>query len=98
MEKRTPHCPLERVWTLLELGKFGTTREASRSAAVMGFSSREMIAVARRLSHRDFYKSMTTYDNHRVWQDVYRPWTPFGRVYLKLMVIDELLIVSFKEL
>ena len=34
----------------------------------------------------------------RVWQDVYRPQTAVGRVYLKLMVVDDLLIVSFKEL
>ena len=46
----------------------------------------------------DFYKSMTTHEDHRVWQDVYRPATPAGNVYLKLTVIDDLLIVSFKEL
>jgi motility quorum-sensing regulator/GCU-specific mRNA interferase toxin len=32
------------------------------------------------------------------WQDVYRPTTPVGEVYLKLTVIDDVLIVSFKEL
>jgi motility quorum-sensing regulator/GCU-specific mRNA interferase toxin len=41
---------------------------------------------------------MTTYSDHRVWQDVYRPSTPKGEVYLKLTVIDDVLIVSFKEL
>jgi motility quorum-sensing regulator / GCU-specific mRNA interferase toxin len=29
---------------------------------------------------------------------VYRPTTPMGEIYLKLTVIDEVLIVSFKEL
>jgi motility quorum-sensing regulator/GCU-specific mRNA interferase toxin len=33
-----------------------------------------------------------------VWQDVYRPSTKTGDVYLKLTVIDDVLIVSFKEL
>ena len=33
-----------------------------------------------------------------VWQDVYRPTTRVGDVYLKLTVIDDVLIVSFKEL
>jgi motility quorum-sensing regulator/GCU-specific mRNA interferase toxin len=33
-----------------------------------------------------------------VWQDVYRPMTVAGGVYLKLTVIDDVLIVSFKEL
>ena len=31
-------------------------------------------------------------------QDVYRPTTPAAEVYLKLTVIDDVLIVSFKEL
>lgn len=50
------------------------------------------------LSDQDFYKSMTTHADHRVWQDVYRPTTPAGDVYVKLTVIDDVLIVSFKEL
>ena len=41
---------------------------------------------------------MTTHADHRVWQDVYRPVTEVGEVYLKLTVIDDVLIVSFKEL
>ncbi len=46
-----------------------------------------------------FYKSMTTYADHRIWQDVYRTKISSGdEVYLKLTVIDDVLIVSFKEL
>jgi motility quorum-sensing regulator / GCU-specific mRNA interferase toxin len=41
---------------------------------------------------------MTTHADHRVWQDVYQPSTAAGYVYLKLTVIDDVLIVSFKEL
>ena len=33
-----------------------------------------------------------------IWQDVYRPRTSAGDVYLKLTVIEDVLIVSFKEL
>ena len=50
------------------------------------------------LTPSDFYKSMTTYSDSKVWQDVYRPTTKAGEVYLKLTVIDDVLIVSFKEL
>jgi len=57
-----------------------------------------MLSIVRKLLPSDFYKSMTTYTDHRVWQDVYRAQTTVGRVYLKLMVVDDLLIVSFKEL
>ncbi len=41
---------------------------------------------------------MTTHADHAIWQDVYRPNTSAGDVYLKLTVIDDVLIVSFKEL
>jgi motility quorum-sensing regulator / GCU-specific mRNA interferase toxin len=50
------------------------------------------------LTPSDFFKSMSTYADHTIWQDVYRPRTPAGDVHLKLTVIEDLLIVSFKEL
>jgi motility quorum-sensing regulator/GCU-specific mRNA interferase toxin len=58
-----------------------------------------MCAVVMSLTPRHFYKSMTTHADHRIWQDVYRARTAHGdEVYLKLTVIDDVLIVSFKEL
>lgn len=56
-----------------------------------------MVAVVLNLTPGDFYKSMTTHASHHIWQDVYRPKTSAGEVYLKLTVIDDVLIVSFKE-
>lgn len=41
---------------------------------------------------------MTSHADHRIWQDVYRPSTSAGEVHLKLTVIDEVLVVSSKEL
>ena len=64
----------------------------------MGLSVSDMLAVVQALTIADFYKSMTTHADHTVWQDVYRPSTQAGDVYLKLTVIDDVLIVSFKEL
>ena len=64
----------------------------------MGLDFEGMLAVVMALSSADFHKSMTTHADHRVWQDVYRPTTPAGDVYLKLTVMDDVLIVSFKEL
>ena len=57
-----------------------------------------MLAVIMSLTPADFYKSMTTHADHKVWQDVYHPTTSVGDVYLKLTIIDDVLIVSFKEL
>jgi len=71
---------------------------ALAGAAALGLGFDEMLSVIMALCPRDFYKSMTTQADHRVWQDVYRPSTKAGKIYLKLTVIDDVLIVSFKEL
>ena len=64
----------------------------------MGFDFDDVVAIVRSLEPEDFHKSMTTHADHRIWQDVYRPVTVAGPVYLKLTVIDEVLVVSFTEL
>ena len=63
------------------------TRSALVGAAVLGFDFDAMLAIVVALTPKDFYKSMTTQSDHRVWQDVYRPDTAAGEVYLKLSVI-----------
>ena len=98
MEKGTPHCPLVIVKTLIDAGKVRSTVSALAGAAALGFDFDGILGVIRALSQADFYKSMTSQADHRVWQDVYRPTTAAGEVYLKLTVIDDVLIVSFKEL
>ena len=98
MEKRTPHCLLKEVKALVAAGKVRTTHSARIGAAELGFDLSDMLAVVTALTVADFYKSMTTHADHTVWQDVYRPSTQAGDVYLKLTVIDGVLIVSFKEL
>lgn len=98
MEKRTPHCKLPIVKTLIQDGKVRTTHAARVGASELGLSLSDMLAVVMTLTPGDFYKSMTTHADHTIWQDVYRPRTDMGRVYLKLTIIDDVLIVSFKEL
>ncbi|MDO8465762.1 MAG: type II toxin-antitoxin system MqsR family toxin [Gallionella sp.] len=98
MEKLTPHCKLPVVKQLVEAGKVRTTHAARVGADALGFDYADMLAVVMTLTPSDFYKSMTTHANHTIWQDVYRPSTSVGDVYLKLTVIDDVLIVSFKEL
>jgi motility quorum-sensing regulator/GCU-specific mRNA interferase toxin len=73
-------------------------RQVIGGGAALGFDVAGIVGVVKTLTMADFYKSMTTYADHRIWQDVYRPVTPMGDVYLKLTVIDDVLIVSFKEL
>lgn len=98
MEKSTPHCKLATVKVLIEAGKVRTTHAARAGADALGLDYLGLLAVVSALTPSDFFKSMTTHADHTIWQDVYRPSTAAGDVYLKLTVIDDLLIVSFKEL
>ncbi|OIQ76663.1 mRNA interferase MqsR [mine drainage metagenome] len=98
MEKNTPHCKLPVVKTMVGAGLVNSTKAAREGGVALGFDFDGMLAVILGLTNADFYKSMTSNADHRVWQDVYRPTTPVGEVYLKLTVIDDVLIVSFKEL
>jgi len=98
VEKSTPHCKLPAIKSLVAEGKVRATYSALAGAAVLGFDFQEMIDVVAALTISDFHKSMTTHADHRIWQDVYRPNTPLGVIYLKLTVIEDVLIVSFKEL
>ena len=97
MEKSTPHCKLPVVKELIKTGKVRSTMSALAGGAALGFDFDGIVEVVMALAPGDFYKSMTTHADHRIWQDVYRPMTAAGRVYLKLTVIDDVLIVSFKE-
>jgi motility quorum-sensing regulator/GCU-specific mRNA interferase toxin len=100
MEKQIPHCKLLVVKALVEAGEVRATGSAYAGARELGIDDLAgMCAVVMSLSSADFYKSMTTHADHRIWQDVYRTTTSTGAaVYLKLTVIDDVLIVSFKEL
>jgi motility quorum-sensing regulator/GCU-specific mRNA interferase toxin len=73
----------------VEGGHVRATASAFGGALELGISDLAgMCAVVLSLTSANFYKSITTHADHRIWQDV----------YLKLTVIDDVLIVSFKEL
>jgi len=98
MEKNTPHCKLATIKGLISAGKVRITKTAREGATALGFDFDGMLAVVMSLAQADFYKSITSHAAHRIWQDVYRPMTPAGPVYLQLTVVDDVLVVSFKEL
>ena len=98
MEKPTPHCQLSLIKAFVAAGKVRATHSARLGATALGLELSQMLDVLMALTPADFYKSMTTHSDHTVWQDVYRPSTQAGDVYLKLTVVNHVLIVSFKEL
>lgn len=77
MEKHTPHHDLARIKAdVARLGAAAFTKTALDGGRMMGLTAAEMLTVIASLTRRDFYKSMTTYADHRVWQDVYHAATP----------------------
>ncbi len=100
MEKSIPHNKLAIVKSMVQAGQVRATGSAFQGARGVGvFSLGGMCDVILSLQAKDFYKSMTTHADHRIWQDVYHTRTVLGvEVYLKLTVLDGVLIVSFKEL
>ena len=97
MEKNKPHCPLQRVKELISEGRFNMTKTATASAAALDFTEEAVMQELLALNRGEFYKSMTTYNNHKVWQDVYRqPRLEWG-CSVKLTV-GRCLLVSLREL
>nr|WP_218863438.1 type II toxin-antitoxin system MqsR family toxin [Pigmentiphaga litoralis] len=86
------------VKRLVLAGHVRPTSSAIAGAARLGLSFSDVVGVVLALTSQDFYKSMTTHGDHRIWQDVYRPATAAGLVYLKITVSSDVVIVSFKEL
>jgi motility quorum-sensing regulator/GCU-specific mRNA interferase toxin len=77
VDKRTPRYDLQRIQAeVARLGAAAFIKTALDGGWQMGLTTAEMLAVISSLSRRDFYKSMTTYADHRVWQDVYHAATP----------------------
>jgi motility quorum-sensing regulator / GCU-specific mRNA interferase toxin len=100
MEKSTPHYNLLDVKALIEAGKVKATASAFIGARDLGiYDLGGICIVLMSLATANFYKSMTTHLDHKIWQDVYHAKTANNQnVYLKLTVVDDLLVISFKEL
>lgn len=73
MEKRRPHYDLKAILAQMTcVENMNLTMSAQQGIRVAGITRNEALAVINQLSVINFYKSMTTYQSHRVWQDVYR--------------------------
>ena len=98
MEKRTPHYPLARIqFDVARLGSAAFTKTALDGGRAMGLTSVEMLEVVASLRLANFYKSMTTHADHRIWQDVYKPVFKGYDLYVKVQLLEgKAMVVSFK--
>ena len=80
------------------MGAAAFTKTALDGGRAMGLTTAEMLAVIAKLTRREFFKSMTTYADHRVWQDVYHAPTPVRKdAYIKVTLRDGAPVIQFKE-
>lgn len=95
MEKYTPTYNLEEF----KQSNFLVTATANKTAFDLGFDSEGIRKVVSTMQKNQFYKSMTSYANHKIGQDVYH--VPYGDflLYIKFTqnVISQFTLLSFKE-
>jgi motility quorum-sensing regulator / GCU-specific mRNA interferase toxin len=99
VEKKTPHYDLPKIQSkVARSGAAAFTKTALDGGREMGLTTSEMIGVITGLTRKQFYKSMTTYADHKVWQDVYHADTPVKKqAYIKLTLREGALVIQFKE-
>ena len=98
MEKRSQTYDLSSIKTAFQtVQTLRVTRSARQCIVALGLSLENVVEIIQTLTSQDFYKSMTTYVNSRVWQDVYHAHFHGIQLYIKFMIDEEgYLVVSFK--
>ena len=100
MEKRKPTYDLSAFKSAFaDADKLNVTTTAVKSAAALGFGRADIVATIQTMERPHFYKSMTSFEDHRIWQDVYHVPSSAGLLYVKFTadVLTEFLLLSFKE-
>ncbi|HUX65228.1 type II toxin-antitoxin system MqsR family toxin [Sulfuricella sp.] len=99
MEKHAPHYSLAEIQAqMTTVQEMSLTVSARGGIRAVGLSQADALAVVQGLTRKDFYKSMTTHADHRVWQDVYHGQWNGSALYIKFQRAGEYFVVSFKEL
>jgi motility quorum-sensing regulator / GCU-specific mRNA interferase toxin len=99
-EKRKPTYDLEAFKAAFSsVDRLSVTGTALRNAAALGFGRTEIVGTIQTMQRGHFYKSMTSYVDARLWQDVYHVPSRVGVLYFKFTadVITDFLLLSFKE-
>jgi len=98
MEKRTPHYSLREIQEQMQtVEDMHLTVSAQHGISRLLMTETEALQVIQSLSVARFHKSMTTYADHRLWQDVYHTSYRGKSLYVKFQKLDEYFVISFKE-
>jgi len=98
MEKHKPHYLLKAIQAQMNtLNAMNLTLSARAGIRAAGMAQADALAVVQGLTAMDFYKSMTSNTDHRVWQDVYHAEWQGVALYVKFQQAGEYFVISFKE-
>ena len=97
MEKRKPAHDLSAFKAAVAADRVAFTRAAVGDARSLGLGIEGMKMALAALRHEQFYKSMTSIHDHRVWQDVYHLPGEGLTLYVKFTVAIGFVLLSFKE-
>ena len=100
MEKKRPTYDLDAIKAALGSPRtLAITTTALRTAMALGYDRAGIVQAVTGLDRSMFYKSMTTFADHRVWQDVYHVPARGLTLYVKFQadVVTEFTVMSFKE-
>jgi motility quorum-sensing regulator/GCU-specific mRNA interferase toxin len=97
MEKKRPHYNLTTIQEFIKEKKYFITKTAYKGAFALNFDEDDILNAVINLTNNNFYKSMTTNTDHKKWQDVYYLTYKSVKLYIKLQLIDEAIVISFKE-
>ena len=99
-EKRKPTYDLNAIKAAFTTAKgLKATGSAIRDAAALGFGSAEIVETIQSIQKAHFHKSMTSYADNQIWQDVYYVPSKVGTLYVKFTAnaVTKFLLLSFKE-
>jgi motility quorum-sensing regulator/GCU-specific mRNA interferase toxin len=98
MEKNKPHYLLKAIQAQMTTPEaMNLTLSARTGIRSVGMAQADALTVVQSLTAMDFYKSMTTNTDHRVWQDVYHAEWQGVALYIKFQQAGEYFVISFKE-
>lgn len=99
VEKRLPHYSLDSIKaTLCDAATLRMTRTSQNNAFRLGLTLDGVVALIQSITREQFYKSMTSDGDHRIWQDVYHVSLGGLVLYVKFTTDDEgYFVISFKE-
>ena len=100
MEKRKPHYLLRDIKAAFaDPTKLNRSFVSRQGADDLEMDDQGVVNAIQALTAADFDKSMTSYADHQVWQDVYRPKVGDTELYVKFTLdsMKALYLISFKE-